>query len=211
MASRPYDPAKRRERYEQRRAGNASAGASAGDAGSGVGGDGDNILDPAAALGAGAGNTAAGGNDEPRRRGRPAGTGGSRAGGKTPSSLAVNSLAATIEQIHGMLAALVHVPQLAIGPEQSRDLATALAVVSEHYKLPAVSADKIALASLIWTAGRIYIPIALSINSAPAAQSAQTAERAINPEHATSMYGDDEVTRAAKAAQDFFSAPNSVN
>jgi hypothetical protein len=125
--------------------------------------------------------------------------------------LAVNSLAATIEQIHGMLAALVHVPQLAIGPDQSRDLATALAVVSEHYKLPVVSADKIALASLIWTAGRIYIPIALSINSAPAAQSVQS-QPMQQPMQATSgSLHDDEIARAAAAAQDFFSAPNSVN
>jgi hypothetical protein len=108
-----------------------------------------------------------------------------------------------------MLAALVHVPQLAIGPDQSRDLATALAVVSEHYKLPAVSADKIALASLIWTAGRIYIPIALSINSAPAAQPVQPTQQPMQA--ASGSLHDDEIARAAAAAQDFFSAPNSVN
>ena len=41
-------------------------------------------------------------------------------------------------------------------------LASALADVSRHYKLPALSSEKMALAVLLWTAGRIYVPMGLA-------------------------------------------------
>lgn len=62
-----------------------------------------------------------------------------------------------------MLAAATHCPELDIGEEPCRRLAVALNEVQKHYPLPAISPGKMALATLIWTAGSIYVPVARSV------------------------------------------------
>jgi hypothetical protein len=44
-------------------------------------------------------------------------------------------------------------------------MARALSEVSKHYKIPHVSADKIALGTLVWTMGRIYVPKVYAIKA----------------------------------------------
>ncbi len=49
-------------------------------------------------------------------------------------------------------------PEIALQDGEARQLAMAIKEVERHYKLPALAADKLALATLAWVAGRIYIP-----------------------------------------------------
>lgn len=49
-------------------------------------------------------------------------------------------------------------PELALSQDEARRLATAAAEVQRHYTLPALDPGKVALATLVWTAGSIYWP-----------------------------------------------------
>lgn len=64
-----------------------------------------------------------------------------------------------------MLAALTQTPELALGTDDAKRLATALANVTRHYKLPVLSPQRMALATLLWTAGSIYLPKARAISA----------------------------------------------
>jgi hypothetical protein len=73
-------------------------------------------------------------------------------------------LGETIFEIHGFLAALAHQPRLQVSEEESRKLAKAVADVGKHLpNLPAVKPHHAAIAALVWTAGRIYVPMARDI------------------------------------------------
>jgi hypothetical protein len=80
--------------------------------------------------------------------------------------LAVGTLQATLGEIHGLLGALIAAPELMAldaKHEKTARMAAALANVTRHYKLPALSPEKLALAMLFWTAGSTYGPVALAI------------------------------------------------
>lgn len=62
-----------------------------------------------------------------------------------------------------MLAAITQTPELVLDDADSAKLATALANVTRHMTLPALSPEKMALGVLVWTAGRIYGPRAMAI------------------------------------------------
>lgn len=62
-----------------------------------------------------------------------------------------------------MLAAITQTPEIALQDEQSAKLAEALANVTRHMNLPALSPEKLALGMLFWTAGTIYVPMGLAI------------------------------------------------
>lgn len=79
--------------------------------------------------------------------------------------MAVSTLQTTLSEIHLMLAALTSTPQIALSDEQAAKLAAALANVTRHMDLPALSPQKMALAMLFWTAGSIYVPMVLSIRA----------------------------------------------
>jgi hypothetical protein len=64
-----------------------------------------------------------------------------------------------------MLAALTQTPELALEDDESKALAGALVNVTKHYKIPALSPEKMALGVLVWTAGRIYGPRAMAISA----------------------------------------------
>jgi hypothetical protein len=64
-----------------------------------------------------------------------------------------------------MLAALTQTPELALGDDESRKLAEALANVTRHMSLPALSPEKMALGMLFWTAGSIYVPRVMAISA----------------------------------------------
>jgi hypothetical protein len=72
--------------------------------------------------------------------------------------MAVGTLQATLTEIHAMLAALTQTPELALGDDDAKRLAGALANVTRHYQLPTLSPERMALAMLVWTAGSIYFP-----------------------------------------------------
>lgn len=72
---------------------------------------------------------------------------------------AVGTLQNTLNEIHGFLATLTQIPELDIGEEKCRRLAVAMNEVQKHYPLPALSPDKLALATLVWTAGTVYRPV----------------------------------------------------
>ncbi len=80
--------------------------------------------------------------------------------------MVVKPLQDSIYEIHGFLAALAQQPRIAIRQDDSRKLAEALTEVGKHMPLPAVKPHHAALAALVWTAGRIYIPMARDIASA---------------------------------------------
>lgn len=63
-----------------------------------------------------------------------------------------------------MLAALLSLPELRINDDEAKRLASALAEVNRHYQLPVISPKHMALATLAWTAGSIYVPRALAIS-----------------------------------------------
>lgn len=42
-------------------------------------------------------------------------------------------------------------------------MATAIKEVERHYKLPVLSPEKVALVTLAWVAGRIYVPMARDV------------------------------------------------
>lgn len=101
-----------------------------------------------------------------RKRGRPF---GSRTRPRTPDGaegkkapVSVGGLQQTLTEIHGFLAALLGAPEIELQDEEARQLAGAIKEVERHYKLPALAADKIALATLVWVAGRIYVPKAMT-------------------------------------------------
>jgi len=73
--------------------------------------------------------------------------------------VAVSTLQNTLNEIHGFLAALAQVPELNIGEEKCRRLAVAMNEVQKHYRIPALSPGKLALATLVWTAGTVYRPV----------------------------------------------------
>lgn len=47
---------------------------------------------------------------------------------------------------------------MSLSEDEAKRLATALAEVQKHYPIPALSPGKVALATLIWTAGALYKP-----------------------------------------------------
>jgi hypothetical protein len=161
--------------------GNVNAGAAvdgpgndAGGAGGPSGGDHDNdTLDPALAFGTGApdaGGTApdAGGTGK-RRGGWPKGkaraSGTRRAGGAAATTkVAVDTLQATLSEIHGMLAAITQCPEIELSDAKSKKLADALANATRHVNLPTLSPERMALAMLFWTAGSIYVPMGIAIS-----------------------------------------------
>ena len=49
-------------------------------------------------------------------------------------------------------------PELALSPDEARRLATAAVEVQRHYPMPALDPGKVAVATLVWTAGSIYWP-----------------------------------------------------
>lgn len=121
-------------------------------------------VDPASALSAGSGTDT--GTVRKRRGGWPKGRRRTPASGdktETQPKLAVGGLQQTIEEVHGFLAALTAIDRIRLQDGQARELAVAIKEVERHYKLPALAADKIALATLAWVAGRIYVPMALDI------------------------------------------------
>jgi len=111
-----------------------------------------------------------------------------------------------------MLAAITQTPQLALKPEEAEKLAAALVNVQQHYKLPALSADKMALGMLFWTAATIYAPRVMAIAAAskgpkpppppPPAQFAETEPAA--PSHPQTP---EQRIRAAAAATPYFVIP----
>lgn len=142
-------------RGADRRDGNgpsANPGDSAGDGGS---------VSPAAvatAAGTGAGTIAISG-DQPRRRGRPPGS-GNRAGTKEPvraRPIDVSSLESVLLSIHACAAAITQCPELGTSPEESRALADGLAKVARHYEwLGGVSQKYVDIGNLAMIAGGIY-------------------------------------------------------
>lgn len=62
-----------------------------------------------------------------------------------------------------MGAALLSMPQLELREDQAERLAKALAEYGRYHTLPALSPEKTALAVLVWTAGTIYVPMALAV------------------------------------------------
>lgn len=64
-----------------------------------------------------------------------------------------------------MLAALSSCPELDIGSEKSARLAEAVSNATRNINLPELSPERMALAMLVWTAGRTYVPVALAIRA----------------------------------------------
>ena len=107
-----------------------------------------------------------------------------------------------------MLAVLAHSETLRLPPDQARDLANALHDVGKHYPLPVVSPDKLALGVLVYTAGRVYVPMVVAFvteQRAPAAPPGQS-----NSAPAQAMPVPAAPPRPA-ASPWFEAAPNSVN
>lgn len=73
---------------------------------------------------------------------------------------------AGIEQIllstHMMLAALIECPELVLAEQEAKTLATAIANVTEYYKIH-IDGKTSALVTLLYTAGILYGPRALTI------------------------------------------------
>lgn len=65
-----------------------------------------------------------------------------------------------------MLAAITEIKRLEIAEADARSLAGALIEVQRHYPLPSVKPGHMALATLAWTAGRIYLPMVRDIVTA---------------------------------------------
>lgn len=70
-----------------------------------------------------------------------------------------------------MLAALSSCPEIDIGTEKSARLAEAVSNATRNINLPELSPERMALAMLVWTAGRTYVPVALAIRARLAAES----------------------------------------
>lgn len=64
-----------------------------------------------------------------------------------------------------MLAALSSCPELDIGTEKSARLAEAVSNATRNINLPELSPERMAIAMLVWTAGRTYVPVALAIRA----------------------------------------------
>lgn len=66
-----------------------------------------------------------------------------------------------------MAAALLAMPEIALSDDEAHRLSRALAAVSKHYgsRIPTIKPHHLALATLVWTAGTIYIPKALAIKA----------------------------------------------
>jgi hypothetical protein len=84
-----------------------------------------------------------------------------------------------------MLAAITQTPELALEPEEAERLASALANVTRHYSLPALSPQKMALGMLFWTAGRIYVPKVQAIGRRRQALANVTTVAPSHPENVT--------------------------
>jgi len=64
--------------------------------------------------------------------------------------------------VHDVLAMLAQSETLRLAPDQAKQLASALHDVGKHYRLPVVSPEKLALGVLIYTAGRVYVPMGVA-------------------------------------------------
>lgn len=78
-------------------------------------------------------------------------------------------------------------PELALDESEAASLANAVAGVGKHYKLPGVSADKLALGVLVWTAGRIYLPRVAAIKARKMGGAAPTVQPSVPPAPAFEM------------------------
>lgn len=59
--------------------------------------------------------------------------------------------------------AITGLERLALQEGQARDLAAAIKEVERHHKIPVLSPEKLAIVTLLWVAGRIYVPMARDV------------------------------------------------
>ena len=124
---------------------------------------GPGIFDPASLGGSGAtGATQTEGQPVKRGRGRPKGSGAGKSGGSKPAGKAGASkstadfIASTLFSVHLMGASMLNISELAISDSEAKQLADAIAEVSEHYDVPLMDPKTAAWGKLLLAVGTVY-------------------------------------------------------
>ena len=146
--------------------GSSATGNSSANAGGSLIDFGNITIDPAAVSRGDAGSdTGNGGGDPgaPKRRGRKPGSGaGAR---KKAPPVSVDILSGTLHGIHSMLAAMLHIPELAIREDEAKTLAEAASAVSKYYDI-GMSEKAMAWGNLGMCAALVYGPRLFAMASA---------------------------------------------
>lgn len=94
-----------------------------------------------------------------RKRGkRGSGSNGGRAKSAKSSKTSVEGIERALVGIHGMIAAFVKAPELALEKDESKPYAEAVAEVAKHYDIPEVADVTMAWIGLAMVMGTIYGP-----------------------------------------------------
>lgn len=98
-----------------------------------------------------------------RKRGRRANTSSGTSERKARGSAGVKAIQNSLEGIHAIIAAATGFEDIRLSADESEPLAGAIAEVSKHYNIPVVDPKYMAIAGLIFVAGKVYGPKAMLV------------------------------------------------